>query len=680
MPVFAISIVLAAFLFFWVQPLLGRFILPVFGGTASVWSACLLFFQLTMLGGYAYAHFLGRLKRLELQVVLHTLFCIGAAATLPFSISEVRSFDSAVMEVMSLLLGAAGLPCLALAGTSTLTQAWWARCRPDRSPYRLYALSNAGSLLGLVMSTWVFDSQLARVEQGRYWAAFFVVYGIAMLAVGTLAARGQSAAIGARERGNELSGPSMFLWLALPLCGSVLLLAFTARLTSQFAVVPFLWTLPLAVYLLSYILAFDHPRWYSRRFMSRALPVGLGAIWLVLFISRMPITRGFAIELVVSIPVLFICCLFCHGELHRLRPAADQLSKFYLFIAAGGALGGGLVSLIAPMIFDSYAELPLGLFLCGLLGFVIWRRENQQTINEPDSMRIRGYFCGGLVIYGLAWVAFFDSRQIGHVASARNFFGVCGVYERAVQSDANRHLVMFHGATIHGIQFSATNRQGDATAYYGPSSGLGSYLSGLTNRPPLKMGAIGLGTGTVATYGRAGDSILFHELNPLVIEQAQGYFTFLENSLADVSFVVGDARMTLARESPQDFDLLVVDAFNGGTIPVHLLTREAFELYAANLSPDGVIAVHVTNRHLDLAPVAAAAGRSLGFNGWRIFHRIGREAGRKTGTRSSDWVLMSRAADWFPPEHLSMEAKRISTLPRVPMWTDERSDLLAILK
>lgn len=682
MPIFAISIFSGAFLFFWIQPLLGRFILPAFGGTATVWSACLLFFQLAMLAGYAYAHLLGRVRRLELQVAVHLLMSIGAAFSLPFTAPDITVSEARdpALQVLQILLTTAGLPCLVLAGTSTLTQLWWVRCRPTRAPYRLYAASNAGSLLGLLLSTLVFDSVLSRIDQGRYWAACFVLYGMAMLATGTLASMGQQPAAAANAETSDRQRTPRWLWLALPFCGSVLLLGFTTRLTSQFAVVPFLWTLPLAVYLLTYILAFDHPRWYSRRFMVRALPAGLGAVWLVLFISRMPITHGFAIEFFVSIPALFVTCLFCHGELHRLRPEANQLSLFYLWVSAGGALGGFFVSIIAPLIFDSYAELPLGLFLCAGLAIAIWRREHRPTFKDPEIMRVQGYLCGGLLIYGLAWAAFFMSQQVGHVVSDRNFFGVCGVSERATKSSENRNFTMLHGATIHGIQFAATNRQQLATAYFGPESGLGKMFAGWTNRSAMKIGAIGLGTGTVATYGRPGDLLRFYELNPLVIEMARDHFSFISASPAEVSITVGDARANLTKVAGQEYDLLIIDAFNGGTIPIHLLTREAFLIWQSHLSGDGVIAIHVTNRHLDLAPIVAAAARELGFNGWLISHRISREESRKTGTRSSDWVILARDANRLFNGLPDADAKPLEDLPAVPVWTDERSSLLGAMK
>jgi len=682
MPIFAISIFSGAFLFFWIQPLLGRFILPAFGGTANVWSACLLFFQLVTLAGYAYAHLLGRVRRLELQVAVHLLMSIGAAFSLPFTAPDItvsETLDPA-LQVLQILLTTAGLPCLVLAGTSTLTQLWWIRCRPTRTPYRLYAASNAGSLLGLLLSTLVFDSVLSRIDQGRYWAACFVLYGMAMLAAGTLASLGQQPAGAANAESADDKRTSRWLWLALPFCGSVLLLGFTARLTSQFAVVPFLWTLPLAVYLLTYILAFDHPRWYSRRFMVSALPASLGAVWLVLFISRMPITHGFAIEFFVSIPALFVTCLFCHGELHRLRPEANQLSTFYLWISAGGALGGFFVSVVTPVLFNSYAELPLGLFLCAGLGIAIWRCENRPSYKEPEKMRVQGYLCGGLLIYGLAWAAFFMSQRVGHLVSDRNFFGVCGVYERAAKFAVNRHFTMLHGATIHGIQFAATNRQQQATAYFGPEGGLGRMFAGWTNRSALKIGAIGLGTGTVATYGRPGDSLRFYELNQLVITMAQDHFSFLSASPAEVKITVGDARANLAKETRQNFGLLIIDAFNGGTIPVHLLTREAFEIWQSHLSGNGIIAIHVTNRHLDLAPVVAAAAREMGFKGWLVSHRINREAGRKTGTRSSDWVLVARDSNRIFNGAPGPNAKSLEDLATVPVWTDEQSSLLGALK
>jgi len=654
----------------------------------AVWSACLLFFQGILFAGYAWAHWVLKLKRVRVQVTIQVLLCACAGVTLPMipdSYWSHHGIDQPALLITVMLITVAGMPCLALAATTTLAQAWFAKRYPGRSPYRLYALSNAASLLALVFSTTVFELHFSRAEQAKIWAIGFGLYSIALLFAGMRSAKAKAdnpnRPLREKDEAPRASGePPVWLWLALPFCSSVLLLAFTAKLTQDFAVVPFLWTLPLGVYLLTYIMAFDNPRWYPRHICGRALPVALAVVWGILFFSRLPGASGFMLQLIGCLAVLFVACLFCHGELYRFRPEPQKLSQFYLCIAAGGTLGGVAVALLAPLVFASHAELPLGLLGCAALGAVIYLRENRPRMEFPRTVRAAGYVVGGVLIYGLAWLAYTNSNELGTIAADRNFFGVINIRERGTKSEANKRLIMVHGSTIHGAQFLRESRRREATAYFGPESGFGKTWSAMSNQPNLHVGVIGLGAGTIAAYTRAGDKLRFYEVNRLVVNMAQSHFTFLEDSPAELSIIEGDARLSLEAEHKQGFDLLVIDAFNSGTIPIHLLTEEAFGIWASHLGRNGVIAFHVTNRHLDLTPVIAAAARRLGFKSRLISERIDPKEQQTTGRRSSDWCVLTRNEDFFSQPVFAENAVPLPGPEQEVTWSDETSSLISILK
>ena len=686
MTAFATTIFLSAFLFFWAQPLLGRFVLPWFGGVPAVWSACLLFFQGILFAGYAWAHWILKLKRIRLQVTVQVLLCACAGVTLPLVPDAYWShhgLDQPPLLIMVMLITVAGMPCLALAATTTLAQAWFANQYPGRSPYRLYALSNAASLLALVFSTTVFELHFSRVEQAKIWSIGFGLYAFALLFAGMRSAKAKvenkERPIREKAEAPRAEGkPQIWLWLALPFCSSVLLLAFTAKLTQDFAVVPFLWTLPLGIYLITYIMAFDNPRWYPRQICGRALPVALAVVWGILFFSRLPGASGFILQLIGCLAVLFIGCLFCHGELYRFRPEPEKLSQFYLCIAAGGTWGGVVVALLAPMVFFSHAELPLGLFGCAMLGAWIYLRENRPRAEFPRTVRAAGYIVGGVLVYGLAWLGYANSNEVGTIAADRNFFGVINIRERGMNSETNKRRVMVHGSTIHGTQFLQPARRREPAAYFGSDGGFGRTWAILSDQPNLRIGAIGLGAGTIAAYTRAGDELRFYEVNRLVIKMANSHFTFLHDSPADLTVIEGDGRLSLEQEEKYDFDLLVIDAFNSGTIPIHLLTEEAFATWNNHVAQFGVIAVHITNRHLDLAPVLAASARKHGFEAVVISHRVDRENQQGTGLRSSDWCVLTR--DDRVMEQLSFAENATALAAKGIPWSDETSSLISILK
>lgn len=768
MVVYAVTVFLSAFLLFQVQMVLAKFILPWYGGVPAVWTSSMLFFQCLLLGGYAYAHWLaGRTgptqRRLHLLVVALSVTALLAGALawngplLPSSSWKPLGAEEPVWHIVALLAAAVGAPFFVLAATAPLAQAWFSRSR-GRSPYRLYALSNLGSLLGLLSWPFLVEVFVPLRLQALTWT---VGYGLFACGIGYLAARHAVAgevparAAATVDAGAPTAG-TRGLWFALAACASVLLLAVTNQLSQEIAVVPLLWVLPLSLYLLSFVLCFDGDRWYAR-------PVYLALLVPALGLATLALQHGVGGEIVSQVilysAALFVACMVCHGELARLKPAPRHLTSFYLTVTAGGAAGGVFVALIAPALFVGYWELSLGLWACGALALaVLWRDRasfihrvdgapaylilfgaallavlvfadplhaaTHRAMDHPLALGSAGAAAIGvillfaharaavlashggaglsraaahveallrrsvrrplpvlaiaLMIFGAIHLAFaFEARSLS-IAAERNFFGAL----RVVAEDDERGgilLTLWHGRTLHGMQSLAPERRGEPNAYYEPESGVGLALREHPRRRaglPLRLGVVGLGTGTLAAYGQAGDYLRFYEINPAVVGLAHAregaLFTYLRDTRATVDVVLGDARLALEREyrkgRPQGFDVLVLDAFNSGSIPVHLLTREAVALYLKHLEPvNGVLALHISNRYLDLRPLVSALASELGLS-IAIRHR------EDPGEWSSTWALLARR-----PEALPLAAVSDLTGSHT-VWRDDHSNLLTLLR
>jgi predicted O-methyltransferase YrrM len=658
------GVFLAAFLFFHLQPLMGRYLLPVFGGGPAVWSAGLVFWQGTLLAGYAWAHGVRQLSTLRRQRMAQGGLGLVAVLMLPPVPGPVSVEPSAGAVLMTLLRSVA-LPAVVLASTAPIVQAWCAAAHPKRSPYRLYAVSNAASLCALMMSGAVSDVFLTRSEQARWWSVLFLATVGLMLFGGQ---RAKAVSVAPREpEGPRPDRSTVLLWWLLPGCGSALLVSMTVRLTADFAVVPFLWTLPLMIYLATWMMAFDHPRWYLRGLCHRLLPVALSLVWLATLLSRLPGGPGFAWLLPLHLAALGTACLVCHGELHRLRPEPGRLTGYYLAIAAGGLVGSVVVALLAPRVLAWPVELPLSLAFCAGLVVALRLREARYRGRDPEWAGRLVYQIGGLLVYGLAWLAITCGTRGGTIRTERNFFGAVSVREQTLGAASNRARVMVHGSTLHGLQFQSDARRQEATTYFGPDSGFAPIWRGVADpKRPVHVGVVGLGAGTLATYGREGDRFRFYEINPAIHLLAREEFTFLRDTDAEVEVVIGDARVAMAGERPNRFDLLVIDAFNGGVIPLHLLTVEALRLYRHHLAPGGVIAVHATNEHVDLGPPLEAGAAAIGMSARRFTSRPGWERARDTGQRGSDWWLL---------EQVPSGPVRVAE-----PFTDERASLLPWLK
>ncbi len=682
MTAFHVAIFTSAFLLFLVQPLIAKQILPWFGGAPSVWSTCLVFFQVALVAGYGYAHLTKRLG-IRRQVGLHVLLVLAAIVLLPIAPSAAfrpSGGDQPSLRVFQLLSTSVGVPYILLAATAPLLQDWFARARPGQSPYPLYALSNAGSLLALLSFPVAFERLLDGRTQSAVWSAGFVLFAASCAWCGRAAARAATHVRGATEgtsaaAATKPAAVDVLLWFSLSACGTGLLLAVTNQLCQEVATVPLLWVLPLSVYLVSFILAFAG--WYARR------------LWLPIFVLFVVVcTYVLARAGYVSLPVqgasllilLAAGCMVCHGELARLKPGVDSLTRFYLALSIGGSAGGMFVALAAPKLFQFYAELPFFVLLTlGLQAAVVFRDRAARLTQRPP-----------LFLWAVPIAVFFVTmivalRQVGAppgtIALERNFYGVLRVADSSTEQGP-RLRRLFHGRVLHGAQFLEADRRDNLTIDFAHGSGIDLTFAEHPRRvagQPLKVGVVGLGAGTIAAFGRAGDSLRFFELNPSVIEFARDHFTFLRDSGATVDVVAGDARLSLEAEMARPehrhtYDLLVVDAFAGAAIPIHLLTRESMALYQQALTPDGVLAVHVSNQHLDLTGVVRGTAGELGL---AVAH-VTRAADARVSATSSEWMVASRNNAFIERVHALAPATSAAS-PAI-VWTDAFSSLTSVLR
>lgn len=757
--IFALTILTGAILLFQVQLIMGKYILPWFGGTPSVWTTCLLFFQVLLLGGYAYAHLLATRLSPRKQSLVHAgLLGVSVALLIllafywpspitPGASWRPQSGSSPTGLILRFLLASVGLPFLLVSTTGPLLQHWFSKSAPGSSPYRLYALSNLGSLLGLVSYPFVIEPNLRLHTQAWAWSVSFGIYGVLCLICAPW--RGPSSNFTASlpveaqtRRSQQPSARRQLLWILLAACGSAMLLATTNVLCQQVSVVPFLWVLPLCIYLVSFILCFENTRWYRREVFHPVFAVTAGAAFVLLTDNNTTIWP----QLVVYSAVLFASCMVCHGEIALTKPASEHLTRFYLCISAGGALGGVFVSLIAPRIFSNLAEFPLDIFLIGVLALLIvrqdprswWQRglvwvplavlagaamlvpamtlalDIQSEAMPPDwfsygrwatvagllvlaavssgflgrrnavsalgrSATRAGAILALLILGSAAWIGM-RASLLDVVARSRNFYGVLAVLRW--HSPVGDYITLRDRMVDHGEQFLNPTLAREPVGYFGATSGIGLVLQDHLPRP-MRFGVIGLGTGTLAAYAKDGDVMRFYEINPQVIRYSYdggAYFTYLRDCAGKVELVEGDARFSLEQEAAhgqlQQFDVLVLDAFSGDAIPIHLLTREAFQVYIKHLRSDSsILALHVTNRSLDLSREVAVLAREFGFYLVRVYRPWLQGISAK-----ADWVLLSRDPQSLNTPPILEAGSEVRVQPDMPVWTDDFSNLLFVLK
>ncbi|MDF1702334.1 MAG: fused MFS/spermidine synthase [Planctomycetota bacterium] len=792
---FCVTVFTSAFLLFQVQPVIGKCILPWFGSSPGVWATCMLFFQLLLLGGYAYAHFIVSRLPSRRQALVHGTLLLLALLTLPIAPDpswKPVDADAPVGRILWVLSASVGLPYLLLSATGPLLQGWFARLQPGRSPYRLYALSNAGSLLALLSYPFVFERILRLPQQTGLWSWGYGVFALLCCLCGWMLLKRapaqaprpvDTAGVGRSDASRPRLG-QIVMWLALSACGSGLLLATTNQMCLDVAVVPFLWIVPLCLYLLTFILCFDSDRWYVRPLYFALLPiVAINAVRIL----HGGVHMGLVEQIVGYSLALFVCCMCAHGELARLKPAPRQLTFFFLMVSIGGALGGLFVAIVAPAVLAGFYEyhilftscavlmawvalrsrpveatsqlrtvlrglcavVGLAALLAGvglafdatawfegsassrtqalwetwrgqmavavslvaamvLLGIEMRRRLGGHGLREwwasPRRLRIlfvRMTVVVGVVVFAgsLLWIVREDERK--HVLHDRNFYGMLAIREyRAGRSDHAWGIK--HGRIRHGVQLK---RHPDwPTSYYGPRSGIGLALRmhpGRSNPTrAFRVGVIGLGAGTMAAYANArvdpersrrnyvkprklhhADVMRFYELNPMVSDWAEEHFTFLRDARArgaKVDTVLGDARIMLEHQlddgQSQAFDVLAVDAFSSDAVPIHLLTREALDVYWRHLRAGGILAMHVSNRFIDMKPVVHRLAKDLGHELLYIKNKK-RESRR---VDSSGWLLMTSNTVFLAQDAVHEHAR---DLPEPgPRWTDDFSSLFDLLK
>lgn len=668
---YGLTIFLSAFLLFQVQPMIGKMILPWFGGSASVWTSCMLFFQMILLLGYLYSHWVVRFLSPYRQSLLHISLLLVSLLLLPISPSEGWKPDGSenpTLRILGLLTVSIGLPYFVLSTTGPLVQAWFARERSGLVPYRLFALSNFGSMLALLAYPVAIEPVLPTRWQSWLWSGLFACF---VVACGLLAWRGRHSAALASH--HETDAPALrwkdtVLWAALAACPSILMVADTSFLTENIAPIPMLWVAPLALYLLSFIVSFDRHTWYRRQVFLPLLVLGLGALaWLpTLGMNELPIQVSMAINLAA----FFVACMVCHGELARLQPHPALLTSYYLMLAVGGSLGGFFVGVVAPYWFDSNYELSIGIVLTGVVAAIA---VIPATRFARPLWRNAALLSTVLILLGLSWIRIDDhiGESSGAEAQLRNFYGTLKVFSHPDEG----YRSMLHGQIIHGRQFIDPAKEGEPTAYYSTDGGAGKALQIKAAGGPLRVGVIGLGVGTLVTYGRKNDYYRLYDIDPLVIDIARKHFTFLARTAATTEIVLGDARLQLEKESPQQFDVLVVDAFSGDSVPVHLLTREAFALYFRHLKPDGVLAVHITNRFLDLRPVVKTAADHFA----REIRLVEYAGDDDRLIFRSQWALISGDRQFFKHPELA-GATPIAVRRDFRPWQDDYSSLFSILE
>ena len=734
---FALTLFLSAALLFSVQPMTGRMILPLLGGSAAVWTTCLVFFQATLLAGYLYAHATTSRLGPRRQAALHAAVLLLPFFVLPISIraASTASSPSPGLVVTRILLGSVALPLFLVSASAPLLQRWIAATSHPaaKDPYFLYAASNLGSLCGLIAYPSLIEPHLTLVMQARVWA-----FGYGLLVMSTLACAAvvwRSAppirTISVEKSPTGISCFQRARWIALAFVPSSLMVGVTTQITTELAAIPLLWTIPLGIYLISFIVAFAGMPAKALRIFAWLTPA---LILLTIFALRSGLL-GLVSTMILDFVTLFAVGIVCHGQLSAGRPSTGHLTEFYLWLSVGGVLGGLLNALIAPMFFNSIVEFPLVLVLACLLLPSVERPA--ASLRVP--LDVAAAATTGLLCYGLVWLAADSGLRFGSVAAlthaspntirtllifgvpslfcygfvrrptrfalamasflvvtsfglgtpplyqTRDFFGVLTVR----RLDYERSHVLIHGNTQHGKQFLDPARRSEPSIVYHRTGPIGDLMAAFNGTGARPLGIIGLGAGSLATYAAPGQKLTYYEIDPKVLEVAEDsrYFTFLKDAQArgvQVDVVLGDARLRLAdARLDQKYGMLIVDAFSSDVIPLHLITREAVELYLDKLEPDGLLIFNVSNRHLSLPPVLGniAAAENLA----AVVKQDG--ADERIGRQASTWVAITRDPKVLVPLFQLPRGgsargkwRLLSPSPRLEVWSDDFSDLLSVFK
>jgi hypothetical protein len=678
---FQLAIALSAFLLFLVQPIIAKQILPWFGGSASVWNTCLFFFQFLLLLGYVYAHALTQWATIGQQAFIHVSLLALSLVSLPVIASPTWKSGEGepALRILLLLCTTVGLPYLLLATTSPLLQVWYLRLRA--TPYRLFALSNAASLAGLLTYPFLLEPKLATTTQAKLWSAGFVVFVIVCAVVAILSAS-ESTKLPtsiATKRTDKAASPTVaerVSWMILSGLGSLALVSVTSFVARNIVSMPLIWVVPLAIYLITFVMAFGRGRYQGWPIAGPALILGL--------VMADSYQNEAWISMMWSLPVfmagLFCICLYCHGELAASKPDPIYLTTFYILVSLGGALGSLAGSVLAPLVLCGDFEMPIT--LTAIAAMFAWQRRHDVMISRALAL--------GLAVVIMAISVGKISYEIHHSRIlTRNFYSALRIVD--VSSPPNAWRRMEHGGTEHGSQYLDRERRREPISYYGRSSGVALALARQRHisRPGhLNVGIVGLGAGVIAAYGEAGDRFRFYEINPQVLTLAHTEFTYLSDSEANVSVALGDARLVLERETPQGYDALIVDAFSGDAIPIHLLTREAVHVYRKHLSPSGVLLFHISNRFVDLKPALARLAVEEGLDARFVYDDPDGDSGNdseneeeeETPLSVSTWVLMAADKSWMTAPGSLDRAETLEPPQPGPAWTDNFNNILSAIR
>jgi spermidine synthase len=663
------TVFLSAFLLFLIEPIAAKELLPALGGSSAVWVTCLVFFQGALLCGYAYAHWLARRKASQ-QRLIHLLILVAALLVVGLSNWLRRDLSDGpahpVRSIFAALALSIGLPFLLLGSTTSLLQIWLARSE-GKVPYRLFALSNVGSLLALILYPFVVEPYLTLRSQRGAWSSGFVVYAILC---GGLAwrLRGDQVESITTQPIDHSPSPlrSKLLWFLLPMIATIQLSAITSHLTSNIAAIPLLWIMPLGAYLLSFIVAFEFPALYQRGIVVRFLVLMQASLAYAL--SKMDFSLSIGVGIIFFVLDVFVACLFCHAETYALRPArSSETTLFYLLIAAGGVTGTFLIGIVSPFVFRGNYDLAIAFFLTAILALVV-------TWSDGWPQRLLWATSSVLLFALIIMLRVVTARET--LLQTRNFYGTLRVKQTNMPAAVQPVRLLLHGTIQHGTQLFAPGMSRIPTTYYAPDSGVGLALDQCCGSAPRRIGVIGLGTGTIAAYGRPGDQMRFYEINPLVRPIAQGLFTYLRDSHAQITFAEGDARSSLNREQPQRFDVLVIDAFSGDAIPLHLLTTEAMQVYRKHLAPGGILAFHVSNQYLNLGPEIALLADSADMEA----RAVDSEENTARGEYRATWILASQNRAFWELDPVASRVTTASPVSSLHAWTDDYSSLLPILR
>ncbi|MCI5221408.1 MAG: hypothetical protein D3924_01675 [Candidatus Electrothrix sp. AR4] len=656
-----------------------------------------MFFQVGLLVGYIYAHLMACYVKSSNQIFLHAALLATSLIFLPITPDvalKPAGGEDPVWGIICLLIFTVGAPYVLISSTGPLLQHWYSLKYVGKSPYRLYALSNLGSLLGLITYPFLVEPHMVLGAQTIFWSCGYLFFVGACLWSGRFLLSGnQPVPEGVHSKAGAKSKVGMgdpLLWVGLSACGSVTLLAITSKITQDISVIPFLWVLPLSLYLCTFIIAFDSPKWYRRRIW---LPAFLLSIALVIYLLYPETELSILPTITLYCAAMFCIIMVCHGELVRSTPPACQLTFFFLMVSLGGAAGGAFVSFVATKCFPAYWELQVGISIALILiGFSLFR------LRAGEAGRWRAAYIAAwstITVVSIVLLVIVSVETDGDaLVTRRNFYGVLRVFEED-KGTKNHCRMLYNGQINHGLQLFHPIHRNRIVSYYSAHSGLGIAFSQHPKRLGrietvfgksqeafnLRVGVVGLGIGVVASWGLPGDTIRFYEINPEVVQLANEFFTVLEDAEAEVEVVTGDARISLERElrkqGSQQFDILVVDAFSGDAIPVHLITREAFKLYFKHLSADGILALHISNRHLDLLPVVNGLSKIMDIPALLVI----KESYYEGFIKGSEWVLLTRNEHFLQePEVLKYAVPWQAEVRDKIVWTDNYSSLLNVLK